>query len=351
MNTIGYAAFDKESPLKPFSFNRRELRANDVAIDIKYCGVCHSDLHQAKNDWHGSNYPLVPGHEIVGVVTNVGPKVNKYKEGDLVAVGCMVDSCQNCSPCKSNEEQFCEEGSTQTYNSKDRVDGEITYGGYSDNIVVREEFVLRVPEKMELSKVAPILCAGVTTYSPLKEWGVEKGDRVGVVGLGGLGHMAVKLAAAMGAEVTLFTTSKDKALEAKKLGANHVVISKDEQQMQKAANSLDVIIDTVPVAHDLSPYIQTLDIDGTLIIVGAIDNIPSFHSGLLLGGRKRVAASVIGGIEATQEVLDFCAKHDIYPDCEMIDMQEINTAFERMKKGDVKYRFVINMESIDKDKE
>ena len=351
MKTIGYAAYNKESELKPFSFERRQLRESDVSIDIQYCGVCHSDLHQARNDWHGSIYPLVPGHEIVGVVTGVGESVKKYKKGDLVAVGCLVDSCQHCSPCESKEEQFCEEGATQTYNSKDRISGEITYGGYSDKIVVREEFVLKVPEKMELSKVAPILCAGVTTYSPLKEWGVEKGDKVGVVGLGGLGHMAVKLASAMGAEVTVFTTSDSKVEEAKKLGANHVVISQDEDQMKKASKSLDVIIDTVPVAHDLSPYIQTLDIDGTLIIVGAIDNIPSFHSGLLLGGRKRVAASVIGGIEVTQEVLDFCAEHDIYPECEMIDMQEINTAFERMEKGDVKYRFVIDMKSIEKDKE
>lgn len=350
MNTIGYAVQDEKSPLKPFKFERRELRDNDVAIKIKYCGVCHSDLHQAHNDWHGSKYPMVPGHEIVGVVTKVGSEVKKYSEGDTVAVGCMVDSCQTCKPCKEDEEQFCEEGSTQTYNSEDRVSGEPTYGGYSDNIIVREEFVIKVPKSMNLEKVAPILCAGVTTYSPLKNWGVEKGDRVGVVGLGGLGHMAVKLAAAMEAEVTVFTTSESKKEDAKKLGADHVVISKDDEQMQKAAKSQDVIIDTVPVAHDLSPYIKALDIDGSLILVGAIDDIPSFHAGLLLGGRKRVAASVIGGIAETQEVVDFCAKNEIYPECEMIEMQDINDAFKRLQDGDVKYRFVIDMKSIEKDK-
>ncbi|MCO4754500.1 MAG: NAD(P)-dependent alcohol dehydrogenase [Bacteriovoracaceae bacterium] len=346
MKTIGYAAFDSKSELKPYSFERRDLRENDIAIDIKYCGVCHSDLHQAHNDWHGSMYPLVPGHEIVGIVSDVGSSVKKYKKGDTVAVGCMVDSCQECAPCHDHEEQFCEQGSTQTYNSKDRIDESITYGGYSNHIVVREEFVLDIPKTMDLAKVGPILCAGITTYSPLKEWGVEEGDRVGVIGLGGLGHMAVKLASAMGAHVTVFTTSDKKSKDAIDLGADKVVISKDEEQMKSAAKSLDVIIDTVPVAHDLSPYIQTLDIDGTLILVGAIDEIPPFHAGLLLGGRRRVAASVIGGTERTQEVIDFCAEHNIYPECEMIDMQDINTAFERMKNGDVKYRFVIDMESL-----
>jgi len=351
MTTLGYAAFDSESQLKPYSFERRDLREDDIGIEIQYCGVCHSDLHQAHNDWHGSMYPLVPGHEIVGVVTEVGSKVKKFKKGDTVAVGCLVDSCQTCNPCKDHEEQFCEEGATQTYNGKDRKTGEITYGGYSDYVVVREEFVVGVPSTMNIAKVAPILCAGITTYSPLKAWGVEEGDRVGVIGLGGLGHMAVKLASAMGAHVTVFTTSASKIEDAKKLGATRVVVSKNEEQMLKAAKSQDVIIDTVPVAHDISPYIQTLDIDGTLIIVGAIDNIPSFHVGLLLGGRKRVAASVIGGIAETQEVVDFCAKHEIYPECEMIDMQEINTAFERMKRSDVKYRFVIDMKSLKKEKE
>jgi len=346
MKTTGYAAFDEKSALKPFDFERRQLKENDIAIDIKYCGVCHSDLHQARNDWHGSLYPLVPGHEIVGVVTEVGAKVKKYNKGDTVAVGCLVDSCQTCAPCKDDEEQYCEQGATQTYNSEDKVSEGITYGGYSNYIVVREEFVVNVPKGMDLAKVAPILCAGITTYSPLKEWNVKKGDRVGVIGLGGLGHMAVKLASAMGAEVTLFTTHERKSADALKLGAKHVVVSTDEEQMERAAKSLDLIIDTVPVAHDLSPYIPTLAINGTLVMVGAIDDIPSFHMGLLLGGRRRVAASVIGGIADTQEVVDFCAKHEIYPDCEMIKMDEINEAFERMQKGDVKYRFVIDMASL-----
>ena len=345
-NAVGYAAQDAQSALAPFTFERRALRDDDVAIEILYCGVCHSDLHQIRNDWKNSLYPVVPGHEIVGKVTATGPAVSNFKVGDQVAVGCMVDSCQQCDQCEKGKEQMCRKGATMTYNGKDRVTGDLTFGGYSDHVVVREEFVLRVPEALDLERAAPLLCAGITTYSPLKEWKVGPGSRVGVIGLGGLGHMAVKLAVGLGADVTVITTSPEKEADAKALGAHRVLLSRDADAMKSARSSFDLIVDTVPVAHDLQAYLPLLDVESTLVLVGAIEPMPGFHSGHILGGRKRIAGSPIGGIAETQELLDFCAEKNILPDCETIRIQDINHAFERMEKGDVKYRFVIDMASL-----
>jgi len=347
MKTIGYAAHSTTAALEPWTFDRRELRANDVQMEILYCGVCHSDLHQARNDWGWSSYPVVPGHEIVGVVTAVGPEVKKYKEGDRVAVGCMVDSCQHCDQCDKGEEQLCRHGNTQTYNGRDRVTGDPTYGGYSKHLVVREEFVLSVPDSLDISKAAPLLCAGITTWSPLKTWGVKEGTRVGVIGLGGLGHMAVKLAAGLGAHVTVLSRTADKEADAKELGAHALLVSSDKAAMKAAANSLDLIIDTVPVKHALNPYMPLLDIDGTLVIVGQLGPMEEMSTLPMLTGRRRVSGSPIGGIRETQEMLDFCAEKSILPDVEMIRMDEINHAFERMEKSDVRYRFVIDMGSLD----
>jgi uncharacterized zinc-type alcohol dehydrogenase-like protein len=342
----GYAARDAETPLAPFHFERRALRDGDVCIAIRYCGVCHSDLHQARNDWRGTTYPIVPGHEIVGEVTAIGPSVRRFAVGDRVAVGCMVDSCLACEQCDAGREQYCVNGNTGTYNGKDRQTGEITYGGYSDHIVVREEFVLRVPDRLDMARAAPLLCAGITSYSPLRHWGVGEGSRVGVVGLGGLGHMGVKLAAGLGADVTVITTSASKTDAALALGAHHVLLSTDRDAMRAARGRFHFILDTVPVAHDVGPYLRLLRADGAHVLVGAIDAMPTFHSGLLLGGRRSLSGSAIGGIAETQELLDFCAEADILPDCEMIRIQDINAAYERMERSDVKYRFVIDMASL-----
>jgi len=349
MQTLGYAAAAIGANLEPMPFKRRELRPEDVAIEILYCGVCHSDLHQVRNDWRSSKYPMVPGHEIIGRVTAVGAAVGKFKLGDAVGVGCLVDSCLSCDQCRKGEEQLCRARATQTYNDSDRQTGEPTFGGYSQAIVVREEFVLKVSEDVDLERVAPLLCAGITTYSPLKRWNAGLGTRLGVVGLGGLGHMAVKLGVALGCEVTVITTSESKSADAHALGAHQVLVSKDDEAMQAASSSMDLIIDTVPVAHDLAPYIKLLDIDGSVVIVGAIDMLPSFHSGLLLGGRKRVSGSPIGGVAETQELLDLCAEKGIYADCETIAMQDIGAAYARMDKSDVKYRFVIDMATLAKE--
>lgn len=346
MTTLGYAAQSIGATLAPMSFERRALRPEDVAIDILYCGVCHSDLHQVRNDWHGSHYPMIPGHEIIGRVTAVGSAVGRYKVGDAVGVGCLVDSCLQCDQCEKGEEQLCRARATQTYNDRDRRSGEPTYGGYSQSVVVREEFVLKVSEKVDLERVAPLLCAGITSYSPLKRWNAGPGTRLGVVGLGGLGHMAVKLGVALGCDVTVITTSEAKSADARALGAHHVLVSKDSAAMKAAASSMDLIIDTVPVAHDLAPYIDLLDIDGSVVIVGAIDMIPSFHSFALLGGRRRVSGSPIGGVRETQELLDLCAEKGIYADCETIAMHDIQSAYARMDKSDVKYRFVIDMATL-----
>lgn len=346
MRTIGYAANAKASPLKPHVFERRELRPNDVCMEVLYCGICHSDMHMVNDDWGMAVFPMVPGHEIIGRVTAVGTDVKKYKVGDNVAVGCMVDSCMVCDQCRNGEEQLCREFATLTYCSCDRIDGSITQGGYSKHLVAREEFVLRVPDGLDLSKAAPLLCAGITTYSPLRTWQVGPGSRVGVVGLGGLGHMAVKLASAMGADVTVISRSASREAEAKRLGADHLLVSSDQDAMAQAANSFDLIIDTVPVKHDINPYTLLLDVDGTLCIVGQVGPTPEFDSTPLLFGRRRIAGSPIGGIAETQEMLNFCAKKNVLPDCEMISIQDVNDAYARLAKSDVKYRFVIDMASL-----
>lgn len=343
---IGYAAHEAGAPLAPFSFARRELRANDVAVRIEYCGVCHSDLHQSRNDWHNTVYPCVPGHEIVGEVIAIGPEVTKVAPGSKVAIGCLVDSCRTCSPCQHGLEQYCEAYPTATYNSRDRVTGDLTYGGYSDLIVTREEFVLTMPDGLDMERAAPLLCAGITTWSPLRHWKAGPGKRVAVAGLGGLGHMAVKLAVALGADVTVVTTSASKADAARALGAHGVLLSTDAAAMAAAHNHFDIVIDTIPVAHDVSPYLGITALDGATIVVGAIDMLPSFHTGSLLMGRKTLAGSIIGGIAETQEMLDFCAEKGVLPECETIAIQEINEAFERMERSDVKYRFVIDMSTL-----
>lgn len=346
MNTIGYAAYSPDTPLAPYRFERRALRDNDVAMEVLYCGVCHSDLHTARNDWGWSYYPIVPGHEIVGRVTAVGAGVSKYQVGDHVAVGCMVDSCQVCDQCQQGEEQFCRQGNTGTYAGTDRITGGNTQGGYSKHLIVREEFCLRVPDTLDLAKVAPLLCAGITTYSPLRTWNAGAGSRVGVIGLGGLGHMAVKLAVGLGADVTVLSRTRDKEADALALGANRLLVSADEQAMAQAANAFDLIIDTVPVRHSVDAYLPLLDVDGTLVIVGQVGPMDDHSSLPLLMGRRRVAGSLIGGIRQTQEMLDFCASKNILPDCEMIRMDQINDAFDRMERADVRYRFVIDMASL-----
>ena len=347
MKTIGYAAKAVNTPLVPHEFDQRELRANDVAMEVLYCGVCHSDLHMARDDWGWSSFPLIPGHEIIGRVTAVGADVTKYKVGDNVAVGCMVDSCQHCDQCHKGEEQFCREGMTLTYSGPDRITGEMTMGGYSKHLVAREEFVLRVPDGLDLSKAAPLLCAGITTFSPLRTWGVKEGSRVAVIGLGGLGHMAVKLAVGMGAQVTVLSRTADKEADARALGAERLLVSSDAVAMAEAANSFDLIIDTVPVKHDLMPYLPLLDIDGTLVLVGQLGPVETIDTLPLLLGRRRVTGSPIGGIRETQELLDFAAEKNILPEVEMIRIQDINRAFERLERADVRYRFVIDMASLE----
>lgn len=346
MKTVGYAAFSSDAHMQPYHFERRALRANDVAIEILFSGICHSDLHTVNGDWGKQHYPLVPGHEIIGQVIDVGPQVTRYQVGDKVGVGCMVDSCQACDQCDHGEEQYCRHGMTATYGAPDRIDGTITQGGYAKHIVVREEFVLRVPDALDMSRAAPILCAGITTFSPLRTWNVGKGSRVGVIGLGGLGHMAVKLAVAMGAEVTVLSRSDRKAEEAQTLGASGVLVSTDKAAMRAAAASLDLILDTVPVRHDLKPYLPLLDVDGTLVIVGQVGDMDDFASAPMIFGRRRVAGSLIGGIQETQEVLDFCAEHDIHPICEIIRPDEVNDAYKVMEKGDIAHRYVMDMSSL-----
>lgn len=347
MKTIGYAAQDTSGHLAPFHFDRRELRANDVAIEILYSGVCHSDLHTARNDWGWTTYPTVVGHEIIGRVIEVAPEVTKHKVGDLVGIGCMVDSCQHCDQCRKGEEQLCREGNTGTYSGVDRHTGEPTKGGYSKHIVCRQEFVLKVPNGLDIARAAPLLCAGITTYSPLRTWNVGPGSRVGVIGMGGLGHMAIKLAAAMGAHVTVMSRTPDKAADAMELGADAFLVSSDEDAMQAAASTFNLIIDTVPVKHEVDPYLPLLDVDGTLCLVGQIGPMAEMNTVPLLLGRRRVAGSPIGGIAETQEMLDFCAKKNILPEVETIRIDQINEAYERMERSDVRYRFVIDMASLE----
>lgn len=342
-----YGTDAADHDLKVMTILRREVTANDVEIDILYCGVCHSDLHTARNDWEETIYPAVPGHEIVGCVTKVGNTVTKFKIGDLVGVGCLVDSCRTCDSCKKDLEQYCLSGSTGTYNGKDKFLGGHTFGGYSEKVIVDENFVLRVPENLDIKAVAPLLCAGITTWSPLKHWNVAPGNKVAVIGLGGLGHMAIKLAKGLGADVTLFSRSANKIEDAVKLGADAVVISTDSEQMKSVKGKFDLMIDTVPYDHDVNPYVTTLNISGTLVLVGYIGALGTpLNTVPMVMGRKSVAASVIGGIAETQEMLDFCGEHNIVSDVEMIHMQNINNAYERMLKSDVKYRFVIDMASL-----
>ncbi len=345
MQSKGYAAHDKSSPLVPFAFDRRDPGPNDIAIDIKFCGICHSDIHQVLNEWGNSLYPMVPGHEIVGVVSKVGGAVKKFKEGDLAGVGVLVDSCMECHPCKIDMEQFCVKPSVQTYNAKD-YEGNITFGGYSSNIVVSEHYVHTISPKLELAAVAPLLCAGITTYSPLRHWKVGKGSKVGIVGLGGLGHMGLKFAHAMGAETTLFTTSAGKAEDARRLGANEVVITKDPDAMAAHADKFDFILDCVSADHDLNAYLKLLRLDGTLCLVGAPEKPLPVGAFSVIGNRRSLAGSGVGGMKETQEMLDFCAEHNIVSDIEMTTVQQLGEAYERVLKSDVKYRFVIDMASL-----
>jgi uncharacterized zinc-type alcohol dehydrogenase-like protein len=349
MKTSGYAAHSATSPLEPFRFERRELGQHDVHLEIIYCGICHSDLHLARNEWGGTVYPIVPGHEIVGRVKRVGSKVKSFHEGELAAVGCLVDSCRSCPSCKEHLEQYCEKGFTLTYNSPEPQTGKVTYGGYSTDILVDEKYVLHVPKKFKESQlpgVAPLVCAGITTYSPLRYWKVGKGSVVGIVGLGGLGHMAVKLARAMGAHVAVFTTSKNKIQDALKLGAHEVILSTNAEEMKKHQDRFDFILDTVSGSHEMDDYVVLLKRDATLCLVGVPeDDHPSPTIDHLIFKRKKIAGSLIGGIRETQEALDFCAEHGITADVELIPMEKINEAYERMLKRDVKYRFVIDIKN------
>ncbi|HEV7704204.1 MAG TPA: NAD(P)-dependent alcohol dehydrogenase [Gemmatimonadaceae bacterium] len=344
--TAAYAALSAKTPIEPFEIERRAPKPNDVAIEILYCGVCHSDIHQARDEWGGSIFPMVPGHEIVGRVTSVGSAVTKFKAGDLAGVGCMVDSCRVCANCRDGEEQYCNNPhSVYTYNGREKT-GEPTYGGYSTSVVVDESFVLHISSKLDLAATAPLLCAGITTYSPLKHWNVGKGTKLGVMGLGGLGHMGLKFGHAFGAHVVQFTTSPNKVADARKLGADEVVISTDAKQMGEHAGTFDFILDTISAPHDIAAYLNLLKRDGVLCMVGAPDEPLSVPVFSLLGRRASLAGSGIGGIRETQEMLDYCAEHGIVSDIEMIPIQKINEAYERMLKNDVKYRFVIDIESL-----
>ncbi len=345
-DTKAYAARSATDRLAPFTIPRRATGAADVAIEILYCGICHSDIHTARGEWPGTLYPCVPGHEIVGRVTAVGAEVKKFKAGDTVAVGCLVDSCRTCASCQAGLEQYCQNGFTLTYNGPDKQLNGHTFGGYSTNVTVDERFVLRVPENLDLKAVAPLVCAGITTYSPLRHWKVGKGSKVGIVGLGGLGHMGVKFAHALGAHTVLFTTSPGKVEDGRKLGADEVVISKNADEMGKHANSFDFILDCVSAEHDINSYLALLKVDGTLCQVGApAQPLPVNVFGLIMS-RRNFAGSLIGGLPETQEMLDFCGEHGIVPEVEMIKIDYVNEAYDRVVKADVKYRFVIDMASL-----
>lgn len=345
IDSRGFAALAEKTPLAPFSFQRRELLADDVLIDIHHCGVCHSDLHQLNNDWGGSHFPMVPGHEIVGRIAAVGSGVTRFKVGDAVGVGCMVDACHHCPNCASGDEQFCETGFVRTYNDTDRHINGPTFGGYSNNIVVTESFVLRLPEHLDLAASAPLLCAGITTYSPLKRFGAGPGKKVGIAGLGGLGHVAIRLARALGAEVTLFTHSERKREDALRLGAHHVVLSSDKSALRQQGG-FDIILDTISAAHDLNVWLRLLKKDGALVLVGipekSEDHAP-VKAGNLIYQQRILTGSFIGGIRETQEMLDFCGEHNITCDVERLPLAEVNTALERLARNDVKYRFVLDM--------
>jgi uncharacterized zinc-type alcohol dehydrogenase-like protein len=343
-----YAAQSPTSPIAPFAIERREPGEHDIHIEILYSGICHSDLHQAHDDWGGALFPMVPGHEIVGRVKAVGSKVTKVKVGDFAGVGCMVDSCRECSACKEDLEQYCERGATWTYNSKERNSDRLTFGGYSEAIVVEERFVVSIPASMDLKAVAPLLCAGITTYSPLRHWKVSPGQKVGVIGLGGLGHMGIKFAKAMGAHVVMITTSPEKGKDAQRLGADEVLLSKDATAMASHALSFDFLLNTIPVSHDVNPYLALLRRDATMVMVGVLTALdPPVMGGSLIFGRKHLTGSGIGGMAETQEMIDFCAEKGIVSDIEMIAMNQVNKAYERLVKNDVKYRFVIDMATMD----
>ena len=345
-HTKAFAALNATAPLVPFTFQARDPDPDEIEIQIQYCGVCHTDVHQARNEWHGTIYPCVPGHEIVGRVTRAGARVKKFKEGDLAAVGCMVDSCRTCEYCRVDLEQLCEAGPTFTYNSPDKKHGGTTYGGYADSLVLDEAFALRLPQSLDLAASAPLLCAGITTYSPLRRWKIGKGQKVGVVGLGGLGHMGVKLAKAFGARVVLFTTSPGKTADAIRLGAQEVVLSKNAAEMKQHLNSFDFILDTVSAPHDINAYLELLKANATLVLVGAPAQPLPVNAFNLIAKRRQFAGSLIGGIAETQEMLEFCTDHGIVSDIELIPIQKINEAYDRLLKSDVKYRFVIDMKSL-----
>lgn len=345
-NIPAYASHSPTGALEPYKISRRELLPHDIRIEILFCGICHSDLHQARNEWGATSYPCVPGHEIVGRITEVGAHVKKFKVGDLAGVGCMVDSCRECSSCQENLEQFCEAGVTFTYNSPDKLSGGITYGGYSQSIVLDEAFTLHIPKNLDLAAVAPLLCAGITTYSPLRYHGVKKGSKVGIVGLGGLGHMALKISHAMEAHTVLFTTSAAKVADAKRLGAKDVVISTDPTAMKAHTGTFDYILDTVSADHDLNPYLELLKRDATLTVVGVPPIPAQVAAHNLIAGRKKLDGSLIGGIAETQEMLEFCSAHNIVSDIEIISIQGINEAYERLLRADVKYRFVVDMKTL-----
>jgi len=346
IHATAYAAQDTKAQFEPMQIERREPRPDDVVIEIAYSGICHSDIHTARGEWPGTQYPCIPGHEIVGHVIKVGKKVKKFKLGEPVGVGCMVDSCKKCESCKKGEEQFCEKGATYTYNSPTKDIGGHTYGGYSTHITVRQDFVLKIKKGQALDRIAPLLCAGITTYSPLKRYGTKKGKKVGVVGLGGLGHMAVKIAKAMGAEVTVFSTSPEKEADAKKLGAKHFVYSKDAANFAPLVKKFDLIINSVSASHNLTPYLGILKIDGTMVLLGVPPELSQVAAGALIGGRKRLTGSLIGGIKETQEMLNFCAAKKVFSDIELIDAADINKAYDRTVSGDVKYRFVIDAKTF-----
>lgn len=345
MKVKSFAAPAADKPLEYYEFERRELTTGDVELEVHYCGVCHSDIHTAKGDWGQVEYPCVPGHEIVGVVTRVGSTVTKFKPGDRVGVGCMVNSCGECEACKKGFENSCFNGTVWTYSSKDPVDNSDTKGGYSTFMVAPEHFVLPLPDSLDMAHAAPLLCAGITTYSPLVHWNVKPGMKVGVIGLGGLGHMGVKYAKAMGAEVYVITTSPEKAETAKSYGAEGVVISTSEDEMKNAAHKFDFLLDTIPKAHDLSPYLQLLNVHGTICLVGPIEPMPSFHSGDVISGQKSIAGSGIGGIKETNEMLEYSAKHNILPEIEIIHIQDINTAWDSLANKQMAKRYVIDMKN------
>ncbi len=341
-----YAAQNADADIGPYKIDRREPGANDVEIEILYCGVCHSDIHTARNEWKGTVYPVVPGHEIVGKVSRVGSDVKNHQVGDTVGVGCFVDSCGHCGNCEEDLEQYCENGNSQTYNSLLQDKKTITYGGYSTHIVVTDKFVLKVSDKLPLEAVAPLLCAGITTYSPLRHWNVKKGDKVAVVGLGGLGHMAVKLAASMGADVTMLSRSPEKEKDAEELGAHHFMLTTNDDNMKKMAGTFNLIIDTVSAKHNYNDYLALLKTDGVMVVLGVPPEPESVNATSLIFGRRSLVGSLVGGIKETQEMLDYCAEHNIVSDVEVINIDQINEAYERTIKGDVHYRFVIDMASL-----